>query len=89
MSENIKVLKFSGAKNDFELLDLLRFRYQMYANDISSLNGILIGYALANEKYKDEMRDFGSYLSDLESYNSSAISWSKFISRKAELLRFP
>ena len=78
------IVKFINAKNDFELLDMIRVRYQMYANDINMLSGILTGYSLDKENYTNNIRDFGKYLADLKGVNSYVLSWMEIISSEAE-----
>ncbi len=41
------MVEFHKANSDFELLDILRLRYQMFANDIRTLSGILLRYSLS------------------------------------------
>ncbi|WP_431685718.1 hypothetical protein [Hahella sp. NBU794] len=46
-----KLIAFHEAKTALELLDLIRHRYQMFANDIDTLNGILVGYSMARKEF--------------------------------------
>lgn len=79
---------FRVAKSDFELLDLIRLRYQMFANDIRSLCGILTGYSLAKENYEQNIREFSQYLTDLKNVNPYAESWDMVISKEAEMTEY-
>jgi len=81
----VKLISFKNAKSDFELLDKIRMRYQMYAHDLSSLVGILTGYSMASNEFEDDMGGFSSYFSKLKNYNSRALHWSEYIKREAEL----
>jgi hypothetical protein len=81
---NEGVSDFTSANNDFELLDRIRVRYQVFANDIKSLSGILLGFSLAKEDYKSEILDFSKYLTDLKNVNPYAMSWMDIISKEAK-----
>ena len=75
---------FHKAKSDFELLDMLRVRYQMFAEDIQSLNGILLGYSLARpDGYESNIQDFSANLSKMNGVNPHAVSWMEQISNEA------
>jgi len=76
-------LDFQSSSNDFELLDKIRVRYQMYAGDIRSLNGVLLGFSLAKKHYEMNIPEFGKYLTDLKKVNSYAISWMDIVSSEA------
>jgi hypothetical protein len=79
------MVEFDKAKSDFELLDKLRVRYQMFATDIHSLSGILLGYRLAkSEEYESNIQEFGEYLSKKNSVNPHAVSWMAQISEEAK-----
>lgn len=84
MKQDKTGIDIRNAKDDFELLDLIRLRYQMYANDIDSLNGILVGYGLAKEDYKQHIGDFSKYLTDMKGMNPYAVSWTTVIVNEAE-----
>ena len=79
-----KVIDFREATNDFELLDILRLRYQMFANDIRTLSGILSGYGLAKDKYERNISEFSKYLTGLRHENPHTVSWEIIIERESE-----
>lgn len=81
-------IDFRGAKSDFELLDLIRLRYQMFANHIRSLCGILTGYSLAKENYEQNIREFSQYLTKLKNVNPHAVSWDMVISKEVEVTEY-
>ncbi len=83
MNQN-KLIDFNSAANDFEFLDRIRLRYQMFANDIKSLSGMLCGYALAKENYENNIRKFSEYLTDSKGENPHAVSWETIIEREAQ-----
>ena len=56
----------------------------MYANDIDSLSGVLVGYSLAKEDYNQNIGKFSNYLTDLKGLNPYAVSWTTVISSEAE-----
>jgi hypothetical protein len=56
----------------------------MYANDIKSLSGILLGYSLAKKNYINNISEFGKYLTDLKEVNPYAVSWMEIITKEAE-----
>lgn len=74
------VIDFKAARSDFELLDKIRIRYQMYAEDIQTLGGLLVGYCLAQVDYKRNIRDFASYLANKKEVNPLTVSWMEIIS---------
>jgi len=78
-----RVVEFKDATSDFELLDLIRIRYQMFANNIQSLRGILTGYGLARDDYEQIICGFSEYLTDLKKVNPFAVSWDMIISNEA------
>lgn len=79
------MIEFDKAKSDFDLLDKLRVRYQMYATDIQALSGVLLGYSLAkSDDYEKNIQEFSAYLSKKNSVNPSAVSWMAQISDEAK-----
>ena len=83
------MIEFEKAKSDFELLDKLRVRYQMYATNIQALSGVLLGYRLAKPNdYEESIQEFSAYLSKENSVNPHAVSWMAQISDQAENLEY-
>jgi hypothetical protein len=81
--KQVNVIDFKKAVSDFELLDIIRLRYQMFANDIKSLSGILCGYGLAKEAYEHNIMEFSKYLTESRDENQHAVSWGMIIEREA------
>ncbi|AZZ92800.1 hypothetical protein ENC22_16970 [Hahella sp. KA22] len=82
----VKLIAFHEAKTALELLDLIRHRYQMLANDIDTLNGILMGFSMANGEFGwyDFAGDFRRYL--MEKYSlpeDYPFSWTTIIKEQA------
>ena len=78
------MVEFHKANSDFELLDILRLRYQMFANDIRTLSGILLGYSLSRPKdYVSSIPEFSAYLSKRNKVNPHAVSWVEQVIKEA------
>lgn len=76
---------FDKVSTEIELIDHLRIRYQVWANGIDSLSGILTGFSLArNFDMKNSfLPEFQLYLSKKFDYNPSAIAWLDIIKQQA------
>ncbi len=80
----MRPISFHNAKSDFELLDLIRMRYQMYAGDLRTLAGILLGFSMAKSEYETNLDEFSRHLTESKDVNPHAVSWVKVITREAE-----
>lgn len=85
----VKQIAFHNAVSDFELLDKIRVRHQMFANNLSMLHGVLVGYHLAKNKeaedsFKPNISDFHQYLSKQNQVNATAVSWVEQITNEVE-----
>ncbi len=76
-------MEIRDAKSDFELLDIVRRRYQMYVRNITELRGFITGYGLAKIDYESNLPDFSKYLTDLKKVNPYAVSWDSLIAEEA------
>ncbi len=85
-----KPLVFSEAKSELELIDMIRVRYQMWAEDLDTLNGILIGYHLAG-KYSDPSKSldgFREFLIKKYSLGDYPFSWLKILKDQVNQRRY-
>lgn len=78
--------KYDAPLSDFELLDKIRLRHQIYAQNVHGICGILVGYQMARTEnfQNDEIGGGASFLAAKNDVNPHAVHWTEQIIREAQ-----